>query len=83
VDDWTDVVQVSAGCGFTVGLKSDGTVVAVGDNQYRACNTAGWTDVVQVSAGGWHTVALKYDGSVVAVGTNNAGRCDVGDWMLP
>jgi len=30
VGDWTDIIQVAAGDLHTVGLKSDGTVVAVG-----------------------------------------------------
>jgi alpha-tubulin suppressor-like RCC1 family protein len=34
--------QVAAGYSHTVGLKSDGTVVAVGDNSYGQCNTYDW-----------------------------------------
>jgi hypothetical protein len=30
VGDWTEIIQVAAGYSHTVGLKSDGTVVAVG-----------------------------------------------------
>jgi hypothetical protein len=30
VGDWTDIIQVAAGYSHTVGLKSDGTVVATG-----------------------------------------------------
>jgi len=33
---------VAAGYAHTVGLKSDGTVVAVGWNRYRQCNVSGW-----------------------------------------
>ena len=32
VGSWSSIVQVAAGDDHTVGLKSDGTVVAVGDN---------------------------------------------------
>ena len=35
---------VSAGA-HTVGLKADGTVVAVGDNEYGQCNVSDWTDI--------------------------------------
>ena len=52
----------------TVGVKSDGTVVAVGRNNYGQCNVGSWTDIVQVAAGDGHTVGLKSDGTVVAVG---------------
>ena len=80
---WSQVADrdmVSAGGNHTVGLKSDGTVVAVGANEYGQCDVADWTDIVAVSAGGEHTVGLKSDGTVVAVGSNSSGRCDVADW---
>ena len=34
--------QVAAGGYHTVGLKSDGTVVAVGDNHHGECNLFDW-----------------------------------------
>ena len=34
VSEWGDIVAVAAGCAYTIGLKSDGTVVAVSDNEY-------------------------------------------------
>ncbi len=71
---------ISAGAYHTVGLKSDGTVVAVGDNDYSQCDVSGWTDIVAVSAAGRHTVGLKADGTVVAVGYNYDGRRDVSGW---
>jgi alpha-tubulin suppressor-like RCC1 family protein len=33
---------VAAGEFHTVGLKADGTVVAVGDNSFGQCNVGGW-----------------------------------------
>jgi len=72
--------MVAAGDSHTVGLKSDGTVVAVGDGTFGRCNVDGWTDIVQVAAGGYHTVGLKSDGTVVAVGRETAGQLNVGDW---
>ncbi len=35
-------MAVSAGGRYTVGLRSDGTVVAVGDNRDGQCNVFGW-----------------------------------------
>ena len=70
----------------TVGLKSDGKVVAVGnnvavgDNEDDQCDVSDWSDIVAVSAGFDHTVGLKYDGTVVAVGDNYCGQCDVDSW---
>lgn len=64
----------------TVGLKADGTVVAVGWNIAGQCDAGGWTDIVAVAAGGYHTVGLKADGTVVAVGYNEYGQCAVSGW---
>jgi hypothetical protein len=92
---WTGITQVAAGGGHTVGLKSDGTVVAVGDNNIHAsttgtyrcgggqCDVGGWTNIIQVAAGWGHTVGLRNDGTVVATGGNDgdcAGECNVGGW---
>ena len=60
-----------------MGLKRDGTVVAVGENDYGQCEVSGWRDIVAVAAGWSHTVGLKRDGTVVAVGYNKFGQCDV------
>jgi len=72
--------MVAAGGYHTVGLKSDSTVVAVGDNYDGQCDVGGWTDIVQIAAGSYHTVGVKDDGTVVAVGDNEYGQCDVGGW---
>jgi alpha-tubulin suppressor-like RCC1 family protein len=63
-----------------VGLKSDGTVVAVGDNDYLQCNVGGWGNITQVAAGRYHTVGLKSDHTVVAAGYNGYGQLEVGGW---
>ena len=72
--------QVDAGGLNTLGLKSDGTVVAVGLNENGQCNVGSWTDVVQVATGWAFTLGLKSDGTVVATGNNWWGQCDVGSW---
>ena len=36
---------ISAGYDHTVGLKADGTVVAVGDNEYGQCDVSGWQNI--------------------------------------
>ena len=66
-------MMVAAGNYHTVGLKSDGTVVAVGMNGDGQCDVGNWTDIIQVAAGDDHTVGLKSDGTVVAVGDNTTG----------
>ena len=72
--------MVTGGASHTVGLKADGTVVAVGSNASGQCNVAGWTDITQVAGTFLHTVGLRADGTVVAVGSNASGQCNVGGW---
>ncbi|MEL1135761.1 RCC1 domain-containing protein [Desulfitobacterium sp. THU1] len=36
---------IAAGCRHTIGLKSDGTVTAVGDNNYGQCDVSGWRGI--------------------------------------
>ena len=72
--------NISAGGYHTVGLKSDGTVVAVDDNENGQCDVSRWKDIEAVSAGYFYTVGLKSDGTVVAVGDNKYGQCDVSQW---
>ena len=38
-------MAISAGQKHTVGLKADGTVVAVGYNKYGQCDVGGWKDI--------------------------------------
>jgi hypothetical protein len=72
--------MVDAGRYHTVGLKSDGTVVATGSSHYGQCNVGGWTSIVRVAAGTRHTVGLKSDGTVVAVGDYCRGERNVSNW---
>jgi alpha-tubulin suppressor-like RCC1 family protein len=47
----TTAPMVAAGNYHTVGLKSDGTVVAVGANDNSQCNVGSWTGITQVARG--------------------------------
>ena len=80
---WNEIAvreTISAGSQHTVGLKADGTVVAVGSNGSGQCNISGWKDIVAINAGGHHTIGLEADGTVVAVGSNYYGQCNVSGW---
>ena len=72
--------MLAVGGSHTVGLKADGTVVAVGDNECGQCDAKNWHDIVTIAAGDYHTVGLKIDGTVVATGSNKNGQCNVSDW---
>lgn len=71
---------ISAGHMHTVGVKKDGTVVAVGKTEKGQCDVKSWTNIVSVSAGYDFTVGLKADGRVVAVGDNSYDQLNVDQW---
>ena len=72
---------IATGWGHTVGLKEDGTVVAIGRNKDGQCNVNNWRDIVAVAAGNDHTVGLKKDGTVIAAGGSDYyGQCNVNNW---
>lgn len=64
-----DVSSISAGGGFNLALRYDGSVVAWGNNELTQCNVpTNLNQVVAVSAGGSHSLALKADGTVASWG---------------
>ena len=80
---WNDIAErqtIACSGHQTVGLKSDGTVVATGRIEYGQCDVSDWTDVVAIACSNDHTVGLKSDGTVVAVGYNKDCRCNVSGW---
>lgn len=77
IDDWTNIVSVSAGGYHSAGLREDGTVIATGAASERVKD---WKNIVAISAGGFHTVGIKSDGTVIAEGSNDEGQCNVDTW---
>ncbi len=81
----TGVTAIAAGARHNVALKSNGTVVAWGDNYSNGhafmYDPAGQTDVpvgltgvTAIAAGESHTVALKHDGTATATATFVIGK---------
>jgi hypothetical protein len=80
------VVAVSAGVGFSLALRSDGTVWAWGANAQGQLGIGSVTSslvpvqvhtisgVVEIAAGGYHALALKGDGTVWAWGYGAYGQ---------
>lgn len=78
-------VMITTGFTHTVGLKNDGTCVAVGNNSQGQCNVSKWTNIVKVvnakSRPGYgyaFTVGLKADGTVVTTRAEHAS--EVAKW---
>lgn len=89
--EWHDIVAISAGGGYpgepgeqghTVGLRSDGKVLAVGDDGEGQCNFTNWKDkkIVAIAAGGFHTVGLTDDGKVVTTEDADSVVNDIKKW---
>ncbi len=72
--------HISAFLDFLVAVQADGTVKALGNNDFGQCDTQDWRDVIEVATGLYHTLGLKKDGTVYAAGDNSDGQCDVKDW---
>ena len=73
--DGRNIVYIHA-----VGLRKDGTVVAVGNNEVGQCNTQNWEGVIRIANSGMQTFGLKYDGTVLSIGNNQRGQCNVTGW---
>ncbi len=69
-----DLVDVSAGWSFSIGLLRDGSLVAWGSDKSITSKTPKGKDFVAISAGSNHGLALKKDGSIVAWGSDREGQ---------
>jgi len=72
-------VAFAGGAEHSLGLKSDGTIVAWGINWNGQCNVPEPNaDFIAISSGGYHSLGLKSDGTIVAWGRNDVyGQCNV------
>lgn len=69
----SDVTAISAGIRHGLALRSDGSVVGVGNNSFGQTNIpAGLKPVVRVGAGGLHSLLLQHDGTPVGWGYETA-----------
>ena len=73
---------LAVGFFHTVGLRSDGTVLACGDNSFGQCGVQGWHDVVAVAAGAYapriSAIRRPQAGTVLTVSArarSTAARC--------
>ena len=78
-DGLNGVKGIAAGDYHSLAFKSDGSVVAWGDNARGQCSVpAGLSNVVALAAGAAHTLCLISNGAVVAWGDDSTGQCDLG-----
>src|SRR6267143_1555706 len=78
VQPGTRYQAIAAGNYHSLALKSDGTVVAWGDNNDgESMAPANLTGVIAIAAGFSHSLALRSDGTVVAWGANGSPQSTV------
>ena len=70
IKELVDIRAIDAGINHLVALKSDGTVVALGNNSMGQCNVEAWKNIVRVEAFGNTTVGYASDGRVYYTGYN-------------
>jgi uncharacterized repeat protein (TIGR01451 family) len=82
----TGVIAVEAGQGFSLALRSNGTVASCGHNdvgqlgdgsttdRLQPVDVSGLTNITRISAGNTHALALKNDGTVWSWGHNERGK---------
>ncbi len=72
---------IEASNSHVVGLKEDGTVVAVGENNNGQCNVSEWRNIIDIAVGGNRTVAVHEDGTVVYTADIDAyGHTSLAHW---
>ena len=83
--EWQDVVSVSASSAgppdeytLLLGLKADGSVMALGSNRFGQCEVSDWKDIVFITAQlGTAAIGVRADGTVAIAGqTEFAGEIE-------
>ena len=76
--DLSDIVEIAAGANHSLALRSDGTVVGWGRNEFEQSTPPDdLEDVIDIAVGYDHSLALKRDGTVEAWGRNTFGKASV------
>ena len=69
VEGWNEIEHVAMGESHTVGLRKDGTVVAVGQNYAGQCDVETWKDVESIAVGRTCTLGVTKKGELLIAGS--------------
>ena len=69
VEGWNNIQHVAMGESHTVGLREDGTVVAVGQNYAGQCDVENWKDVESIAVGRTCTLGVTKNGKLLIAGS--------------
>lgn len=72
-EKWNSIVKICSGIDHVIGLKTDGSVVAFGKNDYGQCNVNDWTNVKDVFAGQYFSAAVTDDEKLLIAGRLDGG----------
>ena len=79
-----NVVAIDAGDSHYVALKSDGAVIAWGNNNYGQCNVPEGLKATAIACAFSGTIAIREDGTIACWGWNFDGSGEVyGDYVPP
>ena len=91
VSSWNNIVEVAAGFTFSLGLRSDGTIVSAGedyDNEYGSLKVdwsriSSWRNIEHISAYGHGIIALDKTGKVHIEGGphDEEGKYELPSWV--
>lgn len=80
-ENLSNIVSVSEGYYHANALKSDGTVVYMGNDADKYYNNiSNWNNIVAIASGKNYTIGLKSDGTVLSVGIPGQKAIQVSDW---
>ena len=82
LEDWQDILTVSAGSTAVLGLDTNGYVHSYFFRSQDAVDFSSVTDAVAIAAGGTHWAFVLADGSVKVFGETDQGQGDTGQWKL-
>ena len=82
VEEWKNVLSLSAGTTALLALDADGRVLAHFFRAVDAVDFSGIENAVAIAAGATHFAVLLADGSVRVLGDNSHGQADTAGWNL-
>ena len=70
----TNISKIAAGRRHSLALKSDGSIVGWGGDDYGQATPPTGNDFIAIALGAGYSLALKSDGSIVGWGNNDYGQ---------
>lgn len=79
VSDWNNIIDIATGPDYIVGLKSDGSIVAVGAGT-KISEVRNWQDINALACSSNFIAGLKKDGTVIIAG-EISNKANITSWQ--